>query len=114
MTRTITNESSKSIHDKPLTFNGDHIFPHMKEVGPQIAETAVHRAVIVRPTPTLVSKSDDIPVSGSSREGHKGMDLALKEPLIEHTELNLLREPEAIPESESRSEERRVGKECVP
>ena len=101
MTRTITNESSKSVHDKPLTFNGDHIFPHMKEVGPQIAETAVHRAVIVRPTPTLVSKSDDIPVSESGREDRKGMDLTLKEPLIEHTALELPGEPEAVSESES-------------
>lgn len=101
MTRTITNESSKSVHDKPLAFNGDHIFPHMKEVGPQIAETAVHRAVIVRPTPPLVSKSDDIPISENSCEGRKGMDHTLKGPLIEHTSPGLSYEPEAVSEPES-------------
>ena len=104
MARTITNESCKSVYDKPLSFNRDHILPHMKELGPQVAETEVHRAEIVRPTSNMLSKSVDAPALDSEDLGYeprKGVDPVLEPKLTENqSSLVQSHEPDPIPESE--------------
>ena len=103
MARTITNESSKSVHDKPLSFNGDHILPHMKEVGPQVAETEVHRAEIVRPTSNMLPKSVDASAHEIEPLGHepcKDVDSALEGQLTEGQWLAQSHNPESIPKLE--------------
>jgi len=75
----------------------------MKEVGPQVAETEVHRAEIVRPTANMLSKSADSPAHDSELLGHeprKGVDLALKDQLTDNQSLTQPQEPESIPEPE--------------
>ncbi|KAF8419554.1 hypothetical protein EV426DRAFT_615082 [Tirmania nivea] len=122
MARTITNESSKSVHDKPLSFNGDHILPHMKEVGPQVAETEVHRAEIVRPTSNVLSKSVDAPAHDNEILDHepcKDVDPAFKDQLTEDqlTEGQWLaqsHEPGSISKSESAHTSKGKGPETFP
>lgn len=103
MARTITNESCKSVHDKPLSFSRDHILPHMKEVGPQVASTGVYRAELVQPSSTLLSKSIDTSTHDDELLGHedrKDIDPALKDQLTENPALAKPQESEAIPEPE--------------
>ncbi|RPB26457.1 hypothetical protein L211DRAFT_677768 [Terfezia boudieri ATCC MYA-4762] len=103
MARTVTSESSKSVHDKPLSFNGDHILPHMKEVGPQVAEMEVHRTEIVRPTSNMLSKSVGATVHDNElidHEPRKDVDSALEEQLTEGQWLGQSHKPESISKPE--------------
>lgn len=106
MTRTITNESSKSIHDKPLAFSGDHILPHMKEVGPQVFETEVHRTEIASPSgasPIPISKPIKPAVHDENLLGHedrKDVDAGLKDQLTESPSLAKPHDHDAKPEPE--------------
>ncbi|KAF8458456.1 hypothetical protein BGX38DRAFT_1138905 [Terfezia claveryi] len=103
MARTVTSESSKSVHDKPLSFNGDHILPHMKEVGPQVAEMEIHRAEIVCPTSNMLSKSVDAIAHDSELVDHeppKDVVSAPEEQLTEGQWLGQSHKPESIPKPE--------------